>query len=261
MISRSALVLAGRRALAVEQNDSICKDKYAKIFVDNDIYDFVKRTDCQIHGMLMRSRYMEDQLDKCIDNLDLIINLGAGLDTKYQRYIKNHKKIRYIEFDKKSVLDFKTLKLKEHSLPIPEFFISNDLNFDNFRKLIVDINPALRVCFIAEGFFMYWPKETLSKLLKLISNHFKSKINFIFDHHQEGINQKRDSLEIQKRLKKSGELTISTLSQSEVASIFTKNNYHFEFITPKELAVLYYNTNWEGHNEKYICSAHRLLSQ
>lgn len=97
-----------------------------------------------------------------------VVNLGCGFDTRYWRI--NNKNCEYIELDLPELIEIKKEILKEH------------LNYKQISCSVLDtswIDTVIKkgnnnILLLAEGLFMYLPKNEVIKLLKTISERFNN---------------------------------------------------------------------------------------
>ncbi len=95
-----------------------------------------------------------------------VINLGCGFDTRYWRI--DHQKCDYIELDLPEIVELKKEALKEH------------LTYELIACSVLDPSWINRVSekgdrnflLIAEGLFMYLPKDEVVNLFKIFSERF-----------------------------------------------------------------------------------------
>jgi len=103
-----------------------------------------------------------------------IINLGCGFDTRFWRIISGN--YRYIELDLPEVMSLKTQLLE------------GQINYECLGISVLDTswidqvtkNGNENFLIIAEGLFMYLPKEEVVKLIQVIARRF-SNSQLVFD--------------------------------------------------------------------------------
>jgi len=95
-----------------------------------------------------------------------VINLGCGFDTRFWRI--NNKKCEYIELDLPELIAIKKEILKEHISY--ELIGCSVLDSSWIDKVTSKGNRNFIL--IAEGLFMYLPKDDIINLFKIISNRF-----------------------------------------------------------------------------------------
>jgi methyltransferase (TIGR00027 family) len=121
-----------------------------------------------------RKKEIEKQARKLIEgeNAKQVIILGAGLDVLSLRLAHEYPAVKFIEIDTKESQDFKIASFTAHSVPLPENveFIMGDLRNPLFGILAGSKfhDAAANTLWIAEGFFMFIPEESVVKILKEI---------------------------------------------------------------------------------------------
>jgi O-methyltransferase involved in polyketide biosynthesis len=121
-----------------------------------------------INALIKRVKYFDRITDDFISNHPscTVISLAAGFDTRYWRI--NNKNFRYIELDLPEVIALKKEILKEQ------------LDYDLIGCSILDSswidhvtkNGNSNILIIAEGIFMYLPKQEVISLFQLILQRF-----------------------------------------------------------------------------------------
>lgn len=140
-------------------------------------------------GILSRTKIIDDEVKGILsqDANTMIINLGAGLDTRITRV--DNGLLKWYDLDLPDVIQFRRQ------------FFSEDERIQTIPKSVLDttwmeeIHPYKngRVIIIAEGLLMYFPKEDVSKILALLANHFPGADMFFDVVHSYFINKKISS--------------------------------------------------------------------
>ncbi len=255
MISRSAFVLAARRWLATDQGSKLICDPFAKMFVSKDMEEFAKKTDTPFHYVLMRHRILEDFALRDSKGPHNVILLGSGFDTKFLRYSSNAG-LTIIEVDRNENVKYKKNILQSNSLPCPHTISSNITSTKDLKNIFSTIDITKRTTILAEGFFMYQPGEFFFEGLNWIINYFKFNVRIGFDILHPNYAKSEQNKSITKRLAKNKEITHFYLPQKKCKEFFKTKNYITEILTPDDLQKKYYNINWNGKNDKYVCLAY-----
>jgi O-methyltransferase involved in polyketide biosynthesis len=169
------------RAKELEKEYPLLIDPFAKEIVDRIDYDFSMiesgiDDDHQI-VWIIRSLNFDTSIREylTINNNAVIVNIGAGLDTTFQRV--DNGSISWINLDFPDVID-----LRQKLIPYSEREI-------NIAKSVLDftwinlINPYAKdrpVLFISAGVFCYFIETDLKTLFSTVSNVFPSS-HLIFD--------------------------------------------------------------------------------
>ena len=112
-------------------------------------------------------RFLEEYAD------GLVVSLGCGFDTRYWRISKDPWK--YIEIDLPDVIEAKRKVLDNI---VTYTMIGNSVLQEDWIKRILSVQKE-HVLFLAEGLFMYLPKDGVISLFKRLTKSFvKSEIVF-----------------------------------------------------------------------------------
>jgi len=132
-----------------------------------------KQTPGVVGSILCRVRYIDDVLEKAIDeDFDAVVNLGSGYDTRALR-IKNINKLKVFEVDHPDVI-----KTKKELMSKPPLFLPLNLTFVPIDFNTQDISDQLRISgykhsmktlFIWEGVTQYITKEAFENTLEYVS--------------------------------------------------------------------------------------------
>ena len=144
-------------------------------------------------------RYTKQFLSKFNDGL--VVSLGCGFDTRYWRISK--KPWKYIEVDLPNVIEFKNKVLGDNATyPM----IGSSVLEEDWIKRILSMQRE-HVLFLAEGLFMYLPKDGVINLLKRLANSFtKSEIMFevVTEKYTKGLRKKLVESKLSARGTKAG---------------------------------------------------------
>ena len=145
----------------------------------------------------VRTKILGEQVSRFIDSADnpVIINLGAGLDTRYARLMSP--KIRcWYDIDLPEVID-----LRKKFSPDSENHKSIGKSALDYSWIIdIDRNESYDYLFIAEGLLMYFVESDIGEILKQISENFPSSLMLCEVFHDSLVNynvkNKEDNREI-----------------------------------------------------------------
>ena len=175
-IPETMLIPLWAKACETERNQPIIKDPKALQIISQIDYDFsvfkgtwLSQTGVSIRTMLLdnAAKSFFDKNEKCV-----VINLGAGLDTRFDRL--GNKNIRWYDID------------VEEGISIRKNFFTEQENLKFIPKSIFDLTWAdevetggLPVLIIAEGLFMYFSQDELKPFFhKLIDAFPRAEILF-----------------------------------------------------------------------------------
>jgi len=135
-------------------------------------------------GMLCRKRYINDRLNEIAPQIDGVVNLGAGLDTRVYT-IDSISKLPIWELDQKTVIKNKQKQLTKIYGTIPYNIKNVGIDFD-----VEDIGEVLnrngyssnkKIFFIWEAVTQYLEEESIRKMFDFLSHaQSGSKIAFTY---------------------------------------------------------------------------------
>ena len=146
------------RAYESRRKDAIVKDLMACELVEKIDYDFAKfgKISMSTAGTAIRLRRYDRLvrwfIDRTADEEPVIVLIGCGLDTRYQR-VPNRERATFYELDLPEVIE-----LREKLFPISK----NDINIKgsmldtDWMEMLKEKHPHSRFLFLAEGVMMYF---------------------------------------------------------------------------------------------------------
>ncbi len=254
------------------ENERICNDPYAKFFISSHLTVLGKiylphKIALWLHekilpgfynSIIARVRFIDDYTQECINNnIQQIVLLGAGYDTRAYRLSKNDDAIQFIEVDHPATQKQKKEKLISifGKLPTHVTFVPIDFSKESFERLLEsEFNPKLKTLFIWEGVSMYLTKQDVDKTLTFIKNHSGIGSSVIFDYFSSSVPDGTCKLIEAKRIKwaveKTGEPFKFGMGKEEMAYFLNDKGFQIlKNIGSKEVKTQYF----KGKNkDKYI---------
>ncbi|HLA43280.1 MAG: class I SAM-dependent methyltransferase [Oxalobacteraceae bacterium] len=174
-ISSIAFYCCGVRMQDSAGKNSICRDVYAKLFMDEYgrcIYDkFKEQTICSA-SIIVRHRIIDDVLRRMLRSCpDLcIVTIGAGFDSRPYRLAGGN----WFELDEPQVIAYKNQRLPISECANPLCRLPIDFCKDSLKEKLSPIadSYAGEIVFILEGIFIYLDKNEIGKLLETLDNLF-----------------------------------------------------------------------------------------
>lgn len=119
-------------------------------------------------GLLCRKRYIDEKLLDSINQVEQIVNLGAGLDTRLYRLTRINN-IPAWELDQPQNIKAKQKAFKE--IPSNIKLISIDFDTENIMDILVknNFNPDKKVFFIWEAVSQYLTKDGINSTFTFLS--------------------------------------------------------------------------------------------
>ena len=140
---------------------------------------FDKQTKGIFGGLICRTKYIDEKTLFETKNVQQILILGSGLDTRAYRF-KELKSCKIFEVDLASVQDFKKAKIEKHfgSLPSNVSYVAIDFNSQTLDEVLKQNNfDYTKTTFIIwEGVTQYITKEAVESELSKLSELEKEKV-------------------------------------------------------------------------------------
>jgi O-methyltransferase involved in polyketide biosynthesis len=177
-ISKSLLLPLYFRAVESKKEDRIFFDEKAAEIIKNIDYDFDRMDGFNIiqTATIMR----ESSFDLLVSEFlkknprSIIINIGAGLDTRFFRM--DNGKLKWYELDLPEIVKVR----KELFDETERYKFIGASAFDMNWPEKIENKKGWPVLLIAEGFLVYFPKNSVKKLVKNLTESF-SGAQFFFD--------------------------------------------------------------------------------
>ena len=180
-VSETLLITLWAKAEESKRKDAIIVDSKSIDILNKVDYDFSKFKNSKGSqvGTCIRTKIIDDItkdiIEKSMSESFTIINLGAGLDTRAIRFIKDN--IYWYDIDFEDVILLRKQFFKE---------LENNKNYECISSSILDYrwikNIKVRgtVIIISEGVLMYIEESYIKELIEKLSENFIN-CHFIFD--------------------------------------------------------------------------------
>jgi len=179
IIEETLLITLYFRAKETQKLNGILKDEMACEIVSKIDYDFSKFDNDFLTaiGCVMRVNHFDNKARVFIDKEKnpVVVNVGCGLDTRYQRVVKDSNTIFY-GIDLPDVI-----ALRKKLIPdsINEINISSSMLDTKWMDTLKSKHPESHFIFIIEGVFMYLPEHDIKSFLNNLATRFKgSEVHF-----------------------------------------------------------------------------------
>lgn len=182
-------------------DERLCYDPYANEFITTKLYSLLPRSRMLrtfavgvmaflVRGhhyyVVMRTRYIDDYLNKCIeDGIQQIVIMGAGYDTRAYRF-KKIEKIKIFEIDYPTTQEAKKTIIKKIFKVLPENVIYISIDFT--KEKLADVlfrnkyNKKLKTLFIWEGTTPYITADSVDETLSFIRSSSGKGSSIIYDY-------------------------------------------------------------------------------
>lgn len=175
-ISDTALWVATYRAIETERPDALFRDPLAAVLAGERGRAIAKEMPGGRYAewsVIIRTRIIDEFiLEKINEGVDLILNLGAGLDTRPYR-LNLPQSLRWIEVDFPNIIELKDSRLQNEKPICHLERVSLDLSIRSERKAFFSkiASEFKRVLVLTEGVIPYLTESSVSDLASDIHTH------------------------------------------------------------------------------------------
>jgi len=170
-IADTAFWVAGFRAQETERPDAVFKDPLAKKLAGErgkELVDITPNAALMYFSITIRTTAIDRLIDLAIEyGIDMVINLGAGLDTRPYR-MKLPPDLNWVEVDYDHVIDYKNTTLAGEYPACNLRRIAADLSIDTERRKVFKElgSSSKKALVITEGVITYLDNKQASQLSK-----------------------------------------------------------------------------------------------
>lgn len=172
-VEETLLITLYMRAKESGRKNAIIRDELACKLVDKIDYDFAKfdKASMSALGCVIRGRHFDRKVQDFIyrTRQPVVVNIGCGLDTRYQR-IKEKRNAIFYELDLPEVIVLRERLLPpadKNNIPLAASLLETEWIDELCKK-----HPESQFIFILEGVVMYFYEEQVRALLKRLASHF-----------------------------------------------------------------------------------------
>jgi O-methyltransferase involved in polyketide biosynthesis len=173
-VSETLLIPLHYRVQESRSESSAFKDEVAERFHDTIDYDWDKFESKSLLRRVMpaRTAIFDSEVSRflAIAPNGLVVNLGAGLDTRFHRL--DNGSVRWVELDLPGVISFRR-RLEEPASDRHQLIAGSVLEDDWIKEL--DPNARGRVLLVAEGLLSYFTQEEHRKIFNTLATHFSGQ--------------------------------------------------------------------------------------
>jgi methyltransferase (TIGR00027 family) len=173
-VSDTAFWVAYYRWLETKRKDALFHDPLAKVLVGERGAKLARHMGivrAMQWSMSIRTWIIDRYIAEAVaDGIDMVVNLGAGLDTRPYRLDLPHG-LQWVEVDFEHVIDYKADKLKEHAPVCHLLRIACNLADEGERRALLDrLNAsASRILVLTEGVIPYLPNAAVASLANALA--------------------------------------------------------------------------------------------
>ena len=173
IVAETLLIPLYMRAKENRRKNPILCGKLAEQLVENIEYDYSRFDGAKLSevGCVIRGWYFDHAIRRFIDThtCPVVVNVGCGLDTRYQR-VGNDGKAVFYELDLPEVI-----AIRRRLIPEPEndCYLSASLLETDWMDRIRLLHPNGDFIFVVEGVLMYFREEQVRTFLHNITMRFE----------------------------------------------------------------------------------------
>ncbi len=172
-VEETLLITLYMRAKESRRKDAILHDELACKMIDKIDYDFSKfdKSAMSALGCVIRARHFDRKVQEFIrkEKCPVVVNIGCGLDTRYQR-IPDKRNALFYELDLPEVMQLRERLLppyENNDIPLTASLLESGWMDDLRTK-----HPDARFIFILEGVVMYFYEKQVRTLLEHLAARF-----------------------------------------------------------------------------------------
>lgn len=183
-VSNTALITLWARAIEARSNNPLLVDPEA-IALSDSLRPYLATRQTAFHQQLLadelppmltrlmalRARYFDERALNFLKRFPraIVVNLGAGLDTRFERLNQHHNvRARVIDIDLSPMIELKQTLVRQH--PRHELLPASVLDFAWMDAL--DRYDDRRCIFLAEGLLMYFQPNEVKQLVTTLTQRF-----------------------------------------------------------------------------------------
>lgn len=181
-VTDTAIWVAAYRSEENERKDALFRDPFARLLIGDQGAMLAKRTQGSRYtawSVIIRTCIIDQFITELISdrNIDLVLNLGAGLDTRPYR-MTLPENLKWVEVDFEKIIELKNEKLRNANPVCQLKRVSLDLSQTDLRdEFFSKINAqAKNVLVITEGVVPYLSNEEAAELAQAL--HGQSSFSY-----------------------------------------------------------------------------------
>ena len=167
----SARLMAAIRAKETERPNRLFNDPFAHLLAGEEAFTFLEQqlTEPERTYLEVRTRFFDDFLLDASANLNQVVILDSGMDTRAYR-LPWSLETKIYELDQPQVLEAKTAILKDATPTCQHYILPADLT-EPWSHLLLErgYQPSLPSVWLLEGLLMYLTELEVTQLLQTIS--------------------------------------------------------------------------------------------
>lgn len=214
-VSETLLINLYFRSLENQMPNPILKDEFSSEIIKNIEYDFSKFNKSKLSrvGTVIRSKFFDDEILNLSNENYIIVQVGAGLDTRPLRLEDKINNAYFYDVDLENVINLRQKLIKKSK---NNFYISASMLETSWMDNISKKHKNSKFIFILEGVSMYFSEDELKEFFKNLLDRFNGFIMIDFlNKFTANINQKKHDV---MKFMKNAEFKFGIDSEDEVLS-------------------------------------------
>ena len=172
-ISKTAFYCCGIRMEDAERGRSVCRDTYAKLFMNDEGRRILGAFKDEIRAKasnVTRHRIIDDILRRklSLDPLLLVVLVGAGFDSRAYRLQGG----TWVELDEPQVIVYKNDQLPSSDCPNRLHRIAIDFSAESIEERLAPFACQKRVVIVVEGVLLYLEQAQIRELFRCLRSTF-----------------------------------------------------------------------------------------
>lgn len=267
------------------EGERICYDPYAVHFVDPEVLAFAASNPEKTKEMSeyyerlfpglansirARVRYFDDFVKSSLDEeLEQLVILGAGYDTRAYRIEGLEGKVKVFEVDHPDTQNVKKEKIKKifGYLPDHVIYVPVDFETENLGERLIarGFDRLLKTLFLMEGLVMYIPPGAVDETLSFIAKNSGKGSAILFDYYPQFIIDGTCELEVGKNIvnyaEQQGEPLQFGIREEEVETFLTERGFSgVKNVTAEEYKKMYFHgINRDRRVSSLLLFAHAVI--
>jgi methyltransferase (TIGR00027 family) len=180
-------------------------------------------------SVLLRKRWIEDQVRSCVERIAQLVILGAGYDTLALRLHDAFPRLTFIEVDHPATQAVKRRALEGHGAVPPRLLLAPlDFGRTTLAEALAaaaGFDASAPTVFVAEGLLMFLAEEQVDQLLRFVAGQPGSRVVFSFTDRRQLLTRGSRVFKTAQMLKLSGEPILWSLEPEAIEGFLQQRGF------------------------------------
>lgn len=178
-VSETLLINLYFRNLENNMPEPILRDEFSSEVVKNIDYDFSKFDKSKLSrvGVVVRAKFFDDEILQIATQNSVIVQVGAGLDTRPLRLCEKLKGAYFYDVDLKDVINLREKLIKKAP---NNFYIAASMLETAWMDELMQKHKGAKFIFVLEGVSMYFSEAELKAFFANLLDRFNGVIMLDF---------------------------------------------------------------------------------